>query len=592
MTPALQLSIPARDPRRDEPTRDSAVGGLCVQALSLMSNFLETIFAQLHRSAGRVVLREIHGAQFVSATGRELLNQVRQVRACLRSSGLRPGDRCALLAPNSIRWAAVDLALMAEGLIVVPLYSRQSPAELAAMMKDCEPKLLIVSDAALGDTAMHAWTGNPSSAPRSALFDEVMQQSVPAATSVSDAPNPRNDSDLVTIIYTSGTSGEPKGVCLTTANLTHMLSCTTERLNQLIGQTREPDRVFHYAPFNFAASWILLLSCLSRESVLTLSTDLTKLPDEIRLSAPHYFLNVPTLLERVRRGVEDALSKRAAPIRSLFVKARDAWQRRESGRTRATDRLWLALGRKLIFSKIKERFGPNLRALICGSAPLAPETQQFFSMLGIPVLQAYGLTETTAICTLDDPRVPVEPGYVGQPIRGIEMKTSDNEEIIVRGPHIFARYWNRPEETARALRDGWFHTGDQGEVNARGNWRIIGRIKNLIILNSGHNVPPEPIEDKIAQHLPAAQHVVIVGNGRGYLCALIAGAVEPPVAQSALDTVNPGLPHYRQIRNFAIVRESFTPENGLLTANGKLRRDAINARFASEINSMYDRKPS
>jgi long-chain acyl-CoA synthetase len=555
-----------------------------------MPNFLETIFAQLQRSAGRVVLREIHGEQFGSVTARELLDQVRNVRACLRTAGVRPGDRCALLAPNSIRWAAFDLALMAEGLIVVPLYARQSPTELAAMMRDSEPKLLFVSDAALGDAAMQAWTGEASGAPRRVLFDDVLQQ--PARTQpILVTPNPHSDSDIVTIIYTSGTSGEPKGVCLTTANVTHMLSCTTERLAQLMGQTREPDRVFQYAPFNFAASWILLLSCLSRESVLTLSTDLTKLPDEIRLSAPHYFLNVPTLLERVRRGVEEALSKRPAPIRFLYAKAREAWQRQNSSRARVSDVLWLALGRKLIFSKIKERFGPHLRALICGSAPLAPETQQFFLMIGITVLQAYGLTETTAICTLDDPRVQVEPGYVGQAIRGIEMKSADNEEIVVRGPHVFAGYWNRPEETARVLRDGWFHTGDQGEVNLRGNWRIIGRMKNLIILNSGHNVPPEPIEDKIAQHLSAAQHVVIVGNGRGYLCALVVGAVEPQAVQSALDAVNPGLPHYRQIRNFALVRDSFTAESGLLTAMGKLRRDAINARFASEINSMYDRKP-
>jgi long-chain acyl-CoA synthetase len=556
-----------------------------------MPNFLENIFSQLDRSAARVVLREIHGEQFVSATGRELLDQVRSIRAYLRGAGVRAGDRCALLAPNSIRWAAFDLALMAEGLIVVPLYARQSPAELAAMMRDSQPKLLFASDAALGDAAMGEWAGDPSSAPRRVLFDDALQQPAPIP-SIADVPNPRPNSDIVTIIYTSGTSGEAKGVCLTSANVTHMLSCTTERLDQLMGQTREPDRVFHYAPFNFAASWILLLSCLSRESVLTLSTDLTKLPDEIRLSAPHYFLNVPTLLERVRRGVEDALSKRPAPIRTLFAKAREAWQRQNSGRARATDGLWLALGRKLIFSKVKERFGPNLRALICGSAPLAPETQQFFLMLGIPVLQAYGLTETTAICTLDDPRLPVEPGYVGQAVRGIEMKIAENEEIVVRGPHIFSGYWNRPEETARVLRDGWFYTGDQGEVNSRGNWRIVGRIKNLIILNSGHNVPPEPIEDKIAQHLPAAQHVVIVGNGRGYLCALIAGAVEPQAAQSALDAVNPNLPHYRQVRNFTIVRDVFTPDNGLLTAMGKLRRDSINTRFTSEINSMYDRKPS
>ena len=553
-----------------------------------MPNFLENIFAQLQRSADRAVLREIHGEQFVSSTGRELLDQVRRVRAYLRTTGLQLGDRGALLAANSIRWAAFDLALMAEGVIVVPLYSRQSPAELAAMLKDSQPRILFVSDAALGDAALKDCPAELLSIKR-VLFDEVLPGTGPAQP-IPDAPNPRKHADLVTIIYTSGTSGEPKGVCLTTANLTHMLSCTTERLNQLMGQMDEPDQMFHYAPFNFAASWILLLSCLSRNSVLTLSTDLTRLPDEIRLSEPHYFLNVPTLLERVRRGVEDALAKRPAFIQTLFAKARDAWQHQQAGHSGVLDRLWLALGRKLIFNKIKQRFGPHLRGLICGSAPLAPETQQFFLMLGIPVLQAYGLTETTAICTLDDPRVPVEPGYVGQAIPGIEMKIAENDEIVVRGPHIFAGYWNRPEETARVLRDGWFHTGDQGEVNSRGNWRIIGRLKNLIILNSGHNIAPEPIEEKIAQRLSGAQYVVVVGNGRGYLCALIVGGVETSTVQSNIDTINPELPHYRQIRNFRVIREPFNTENGLLTANGKLRRDAINARFAAEINSMYDKK--
>jgi long-chain acyl-CoA synthetase len=208
-------------------------------------------------------------------------------------------------------------------------------------------------------------------------------------------------------------------------------------------------------------------------------------------------------------------------------------------------------------------------------------------MLGIPVLQAYGLTETTAICTLDDPRLPVEPGYVGTAIRGIEMKTGENEEIIVRGPNIFPGYWGRPEETARVLKDGWFYTGDQGEVNVGGNWRIIGRIKNLIVLNSGHKITPEPIEEKLARLLPAAQQVVVVGNGHGFLCALLTGPVEPAAVQAALQRLNPELPHYRQIRNFTVLQESLTPENGLLTVMGKLRRDAINARFSSEIDAMY-----
>ena len=551
-----------------------------------MPNFLEDIFAQLQRADSRVVLREIHGEQFVSVSGKELLEQVQRVRLHLRRAGLQPGERCALLAPNSVRWVAFNLALLAEGIIVVPLYARQAPAELAAMMTDCLPRFLFASDVSLGEAVAKALPPQWSSARRLVLFDEVLQEAAAEAPPL-ELPIPRQDADLVTIIYTSGTSGEPKGVCLNVGNVTHMLSCTRERFDLLMGATHEPDRVFHYGPFNFAASWILLLTCLSRESVLTLSTDLTKLADEIRLASPHYFLNVPTLLERVRRGVEEALAKRAAPIRKLYAKARDAWSRKHVGRGRAMDAFWLALGRKFIFSKVKDRFGPNIRILICGSAPLAPETQQFFLMLGIPVLQAYGLTETTAICTLDDPRVPVEPGYVGTAVNGIEMKVGENEEIIVRGPNIFPGYWNRPEETARVLQDGWFHTGDQGETNVSGNWRIIGRIKNLIVLNSGHKITPEPLEEKLARLLPNAQQVVVVGNGRGFLCALVAGPVERAAVQSALDTLNQELPHYRQIRNFTVLAEPLTPESGLLTVMGKLRRDAISARFATEINAMY-----
>jgi len=569
-----------------------------------MANFIENIFAQLLRAGSHVVLREVHGEEFVSVTGRELLQQVQRARLFLRSTGLQAGDRCALLASNSIRWAALDLAMMAEGIIVVPLYVRQAPAELAAMMRDCQPSLLLTSDAQLGEAVADAWSDpeGRTNAPPRVLLDDVLGTQVNTlqegvAQDGAFSPNLRADADLVTIIYTSGTSGEPKGVCLSVANVTYMLSCTTQRLNQLMGTSsqftgsapaQQPDRIFHYLPFNFCASWIALLSFLSRDSTVTLSTDLNRLVDEIALASPHYFLNVPTLLERVKRGVDAAFAKRPAAIQWLFSRARTAWQRKRSGESTILDGFWLLIGRRAIFNKIKARFGAHLRALICGSAPLTQETQEFFEMLQIPILQVYGLTETTGICTMDDPRAPVEAGYVGPAIPGLEMKIAENDEIVVRGPNVFSGYWNRPEETARALRDGWFHTGDQGAPNARGNWRISGRLKNLIILNSGHNVAPEPIEEKIAAHLPQAQQVVLVGNGRGYLCALITGAVQRADAQLALDQVNPDLPHYRQIRNFVILPEAFTPDNGLLTAMGKVRRDAINAHFQSEIDSMYE----
>ncbi len=425
------------------------------------------------------------------------------------------------------------------------------------------------------------------------LFDEILATSAsPRAESQTDTTrlSARADSDLVTIVYTSGTSGEPKGVCLNIGNVTFMLQRTTGRLGQLMRGSQGLDSVFHYTPLNFAASWIATLSFMLRDSVVTLSTDLNKLADEIRLSQPHYFLNVPTLLERVRRGVDDAISKRPSVIRSLYQRARDAAQREIDGTPKTFDGIWLSLGRALIFSKIKERFGPNLRALICGSAPLAPETQNFFRMLGVRVLQVYGLTETTGICTMDDPDGVVDTGHVGPTIDGIEMQVGEENEIIVRGPNIFPGYWNREEETAAVLRGGWFHTGDQGEKNEHGNWRIVGRVKNLLILNSGHKIPPEPIEDKLAQLLPAAQHVILVGNGRGYLCAMLTGPVDKAAVQAALDNVNGDLPHYRQIRNFAVLSETLTPDSGLLTAMGKLRRSAINDRFASQINALYASK--
>jgi len=547
-----------------------------------MATFLENAFGQLGRAAERLVLREIHGSDFRSVTGRELLELVARARAFLRQSGLQVGDRCALLGANSIRWAAIDLALMAEGIIAVPLYSRQEPAELAAMMQDCAPRLLLCPDAVLGEAVVQVWPQTP----QRVTFEEILQDSA-TAKPVSGGPIPRRDADLVTIIYTSGTSGEPKGVCLNTGNLNHMLACTAGWMDGLGYNGREPMRVFQYLPFNFAASWIVMMSCLSKDTVLTLSTDLNKLADEIRISAPNYFFNVPTLLERVRRGVDEALGKRGGMIQKIYRNAAQAWQRKQEGKSRGSDAFWLSVGQKLIFKNIRDRFGQNLRGLVCGSAPLAPETQEFFAMLGIPVWQVYGLTETCGICTMDDPHLVSESGRVGQSVSGIEMKTGENDEILVRGPNIFPGYWNRPEDTARVLREGWFHSGDQGEMNSRGNWRISGRIKNLLVLNSAHKVAPEPLEEKITQGLAGVQQVVVVGNGRGYLCALITGAVEARAAQDAIDAVNMEVPHYRQIRNFTILREAFTPESGLLTANGKLRRDAINAKFQGEIEQMY-----
>lgn len=534
--------------------------------------FVGQIFSRLQNSANTPILQEILDTRITTATGAELLEMVHRARTFLASKGLRKGDRCGILAANSIRWVAMDLAAMAEGLIVVPLYSRQAPTELAAMMKDSTPSLLCCGDTVLSDGIRQAWPEGP---PRF-LFDEIFAGVSGIAL---DRPQVRAE-DPVTIIYTSGTSGEAKGVVLTAANVGFMLGCTSARLDQLMRGHSGQDRIFHYLPFSFCASWIAVLTFMLRGSLVTLNTDLTKIANDMPVVAPHYFLNVPQLLERMRRGVDEQIAKQGGIAQAIYSRAKATWARKGNSP-------WLWLGQSLVFPKIRKKMlGENLKALICGSAPLTPETQDYFAMLGVPVLQVYGLTETTGICTMDDPDHPV-PGRVGPAVPGIEMKLGENDEVIVRGPNVFPGYWNRPQQTADVLRDGWFHTGDQGELDASGTWRIVGRIKNLIILGSGHKLSPETIEDEIQRHLPAAQQVVIVGNGRGYLSAIVTGPVIREQVQAVLDAINPQLPHYKQVRAFCVRPEPFSIENGMLTANGKLKRDLISKRMQNEIEDMY-----
>ena len=542
-------------------------------------NFLQEIFTQLEAAPDTTILQELRDGRIVLITGSELLEQVHKAQSFLAAQRLKKGDRCALLAHNGIRWVAMDLAIMAEGLIVVPLYARQAPEEIVVMMKDCAPALICCGDAELRDGIVENW----GEAPPQFVFDEIFVGAGGPTATVKLA-----DSDAVTIIYTSGTSGEAKGVVLNAGNVAHMLGCTSGRLDLLMENRAGQDRVFHYLPFCFAGSWIMLLTCLLRSSLLTLNTDLGRLAKDMRAAAPDYFLNVPALLERMRKAVDEQLGKTGGVALTIYSHAKRASLRKQAGQGGSIRLgIWVGLARTLVFPTIRKKMiGSNLKALICGSAPLNVETQLYFMMLGIPVLQCYGLTETTAICTMDDPQ-QIEPGRVGPAISGIEMKLGENDEIVVRGPNIFPGYWKRPEETAKALREGWFHTGDQGEVNETGNWSIVGRIKSLIILGSGHNIAPEPIEDELLRNLAGAQQVVLTGNGRGYLSAIVTGDVSREEVQVAVDSVNSHLPHYKQVRAFHIHAEPFSIDNGLLTANGKLKRDLIAARLQAQIEEMY-----
>ena len=302
---------------------------------------------------------------------------------------------------------------------------------------------------------------------------------------------------------------------------------------------------------------------------------------------PNYFLNVPVLLERMKNAVEQGVREKPAPIQKLYDSGRKAWMRIATGQGSALDRLKYAVAKRVVFDAIRQRIGPNLRCLICGSAPLGEDTQHWFGMLGIPVYQVYGLTETTAIVTMDRPPERTVPGWVGLTIPGVQTRVTDEGELQVKGPNIFAGYWNKKDVTESVFDDGWFATGDQVEQDDEGRFKVIGRVKNLLVPSSGHNVAPEPIEQKLLEGIEGCESAVVIGHGRPFLTALIAGEVDAEQVKAHIEAVNAELPHYRRIRNWHHCEELLTIENGLLTATSKLKRSAINEHFSDAIEAMY-----
>jgi long-chain acyl-CoA synthetase len=526
--------------------------------------FVEQILANLKTNSSSPWIHEVHGAEIKTFSKKRFAALVAGARISIQAMGVKKGDRVVLLGSNSAHWIACDLAIISLGAITVPLYHRQDPKELAFMAQDCEPSLFIYSDETLKTDVCKTWTTPCKSALLESLFSNDLA-AVPTCEKLSE-------NDVATMIYTSGTSGHPKGVLLTQGNINFMLKRTTDQLFSAKGNSDSDDRVFHFLPLCFAGSRMMLWTQLLRNNPVYLSMDLKNLVQEMSTAAPMFYLNVPAILERIRTGVEAKIVEKGGLIANLYKKA-------------IADQppFWA----NLLLGSIRKKIGQNLKFLICGSAALHPDTQKWFNKLGITVLQVYGLTETTAIITMDDPK-DIQVGLVGKAIQGVEVKISEEGELLSKGPNIFPGYWNRPEETKNSYTsDGWFRSGDLAEITSSGHIRITGRLKNVIIPTSGHNIVPEPIEEQIQKHCSKIEHAVLVGHGKPFLSVIVTGAASEPEIQNAIDQVNQDVPHYRKIKTHVHYPHGFTVENGLLTANQKIKRRAVETTLHSEIEKVY-----
>src|SRR6266566_6138205 len=407
-------------------------------------------------------------------------------------------------------------------------------------------------------------------------------------------PEPVEEDDLATLIYTSGTTGPPKGCMLTHRNLVTAATCVVE------GVQRPGDVVLLFLPLAHSYGRLAHQAASHRGSTVAFVADVTRMPEALAALRPAVLPSVPRVYEKVYANTLGEI-ERAGGLRrriglwALGVGARASRARRDGTSVPVLLALQERLAERLVFAKVRERLGGRLRLGISGAAPLSTDVMEFFHALGVPVIEGYGLTETASSATVNEPE-DFRIGTVGRPVEGAEIRLAEDGEILIRSPSVFAGYYKDPEATAEALtEDGWFSTGDVGEVDPEGFVRITDRKKDLIITAGGKNIAPQNLENALKSSRFVSQ-AIVVGDRRPYVTALVtldeaelgsSGRDPQKLVQELVDDVNRDRTRVEQIKRFVILPRDFSQEEGEVTPTLKLRRRVIHDHFADEIEKLY-----
>ena len=564
--------------------------------------------------------------------GDSLLEIVRGIARGLQTLGVAPGARVAILSESRPEWLFADLAILASGAVTVPIYPTLSDVQVGALLSDSGASVVIASNADQLAKVRRAAPQSPALTaavlmqgdveaggpiPEHTLGDIVDRgRQARAAGRASDREfegraNAVKPDDLATIIYTSGSSGEPKGVMLTHANIIANL-----RDVQQILVLSEADVALSFLPLCHAFERTVAYVYLTHGVSLVFAESMDSLAADLLLVRPTVMTGVPRVYEKMLDRILETGRAETGIRRKIFDLAMAV--ARERGRTVPDGRpmaLWarlaLPLVRRIVFATILARIGGRLRFTVSGSAPLREEVGRMFFGIGLPIVEGYGLTETAPVLTVNRPEV-VRFGTVGRPLPSVQLRIGDDGEILARGPNIMAGYFRRPDQTAEVITDGWFHTGDVGTLDAEGNLRITDRKKELLVTSGGKKVAPQPLEAALRGQSVIAD-AVVVGDGQRFPAVLIlprwnalAAAVgQPPpvdvmarrrlaargdvraVVQAAIDRVNAPLAHFEQLKAFVILVDDFSVMGGELTPTLKIKRRVVAARYAAEIAALY-----
>ncbi len=584
-------------------------------------NTADFIFDNAAHDPQHVALRRRRGDSWAGVSAKEFAGEVTAVAKGLLAAGIQAGDRVAVMSKTRYEWTVVDFALFTVGAVVVPIYETSSAEQVQWIVSDSAARAIFVEtdehtgivDSVKHDlpSLEHVWSFDGG-----AVDALTADGSDIADSDVDERRAAVSLDDLASVIYTSGTTGRPKG-----CELTHR--CFVVEAVELQGLLsdffNEHTSTLLFLPIAHVFGRVIQIGALATGCTLGHTPDVKNLIEDLGGFQPTFVLAVPRVFEKVyntakQRAHSDGKGKIFDYAETIAVKYSEALQR---GSVPIALKAQHVVFDRLVYGKLRAALGGNCVAAVSGGAPLGARLGHFFRGIGVTIYEGYGLTETTAGITVNRPDA-IRIGTVGQPIGGTTARIAEDGELLFKAPHVFRGYWNNPEATKETLdADGWFHTGDIGEIDSAGFVKITGRKKELIVTAGGKNVAPAVIEDRVRAHWLISQ-CLVVGDGKPFIAAIVtidpeslprflAQAGKPAdteladlvdddalraEVQKAIDDGNKAVSKAESVRKFVILPEDWTEEGGQMTPSLKLKRNVVVKESEQQIAELYAGAPA
>ena len=591
-----------------------------------LTALMDTAKARLHG----VMFTRPANYEWVNVTAKEFIREVFDVAKGIIAAGVEQGDRIIIISETRYEWSLLDFAVWAAGAVSVPVYPSSSLSQVRWVVEDSGAVLAITESQDHTELVQHLLvddSGNPSLSGSTSQLRRILEINSSAIDTLKfegrslpdDVVDERiaatSTNDLASLVYTSGTTGKPKGCILTHKN---WLAEVRGLLTNPIGAIAVPgSRVLTFLPMAHVFSRAVSLAVAVGGATQNHWSDFSSLSVEFQRSRPNLILGVPRVFEKVRNSAAQKAADGSAIKRGIFEQAEQAAIEyskaldTEEGPTRIQKAKHKVFDR-MVYSKIREGVGGSVRYCITGGSAMGQDLLHWFRGIGVPVYEGYGLTEVAAAVTVDFDDQQI--GTVGPPIGGMTVRTNGVGEILVKGPTVFAGYWNNEEATTEALHGEWYNTGDLGEILDNGKLMITGRKKDLIVTAGGKNVSPGPMEDILRAH-PLVSQAMVVGDGKPFVGVLITLdpdilkrwkldrnipenrstkelATEPQLRaeiQDAINEVNATVSHAEAIKKFYILESDLTEEENELTPTLKVKRNVVAQRYSDAIDHLYTR---